>query len=165
MISLHDVRISVQNQFGFSLSEDSEFEVKIFELLHSWFPGKENLASLRGRMEDLLFNLLYDRLGPGMALRLADGSCRRILMSDLPSAADAMLFPLFISFRISLIEYERLHSFWMEYGSFSAMRVLYLHFYDYLPDQERFLIERTVHENIPPVQQEEWFNRKDNSSR
>ena len=81
-------------------------------------------------MEDYLFNALYDRLGPGMTLRLEDGSVRRVLMADLPRLADEAMYPLFFSLKPWSVDYERLHSFWMESGSLSAMRALYLRFYE-----------------------------------
>ena len=109
-------------------------------------------------MEDYLFNALYDRLGPGMTLRLEDGSVRRVLMADLPRLADEAMYPLFFSLKPWSVDYERLHSFWMESGSLSAMRALYLRFYDFLPAQDRLLIERVARENIPPSRLEGWLN-------
>ena len=152
------VRNALRNCFGSSLAEDAAMAEGVSQVLDAFVPGRESFADLSRRMEDYLFNALYERLGPGMALRMKDGTTARIRLSDLPRLADEMLYPFFASLKPWSVHYERLHAWWMESGSFSAMRALYLHFSDFLPDQDRLLIERVVRENVPAARQAAWFD-------
>ena len=152
------VRDALRNCFGSSMAEDPALVDGALRLLSSFVSGRDSFADLSRRMEDFLFNALYDRLGPGMTLRTDGGAALRIRLSDLPRLADEMLYPLFASLKPWSVHYERLHAWWMESGSFSAMRALYLHFSDFLPSQDRVLIERVVQENIPPARQAAWFD-------
>ena len=151
------IRDALRSCFGSSLAEDPSMIEGVSRVLESFVPGRESFGDLSRRMEDFLFNALYDRLGPGMTFRMEDGSAQRIRLSDLPRLADEMLYPLFATFKPWSLHYERLHAWWMETGSFSAMRALYLHFSAFLPEQDRLLIERVVRENLPAAQQAAWF--------
>ena len=152
------IRNALYQCFGSTLAEDPALVEGVARVLDSFVPGRESFSDLSRRMEDFLFNALYDRLGPGMTLRMDNGVTERIRLSDLPRLADEMLYPLFASFKPWSLHYERLHSWWMESGSFSAMRALYLHFSDFLPDQDRLLIERVVRENLPAARHTAWFD-------
>lgn len=161
MITVDSVRDALRDRFGSVLLESPGFSEEICQLLLSYTPYRDSFSSLARKMEDFLFNALYERLGPGMSIRLDDGYACRIHMSDLPAAADAALFPLFASLKPYSVNYEHLHSFWLNTGSFSAMRALYLFFSDFLPAQELTAIERIVLENVPVSLQASWFLRKD----
>ena len=152
------IRGALRNCFGSALAEDPALVEGVSRVLDAFVPGRDSFGALSRRMEDFLFNALYDRLGPGMTLRMDNGVAERIRLSDLPRLADEMLYPLFASFKPWSLHYERLHAWWMESGSFSAMRALYLHFSDFLPDQDRQLIERVVRENLPAARHAAWFD-------
>ena len=157
MITVGSVRDALRDRFGSALVEDPGFAEGIVQTLSSYASWKDTFASLSRRMEDDLFNALYERLGPAMTLRLDDGTPRRIHMADLPAAADEAMYPFFLSLNPYSVNYDHLHAYWMETGSLSAMRALYVNFSDFLPTQERFLIERTARENLPPALADAWF--------
>lgn len=158
MIDTATVRETLRDCFGSALADDPGLCGGAVSLLRSWSPWKHSFREFSRMMEDFLFNALYERLGPGMTVRLDDGAQRRIMMSDLPSLADRMMYPLFISMKPYSVNYENLRAYWMETGSPSAMRALYLFFSGFLPDQDRLLIERTIRENVPLSQQYLWLN-------
>lgn len=157
MIDLGLMRETLRDCLGSVLAEDSSFFEGSVRILCSYVPGKDSFRDVSHRMEDYLFNALYDRLGPGMMLKQDDGVFRRIRLADLPMLADQAIYPLFACLKPWSVDYERVHSWWMESGSFSAMKALYFRFQDFLPSQERQLIERTVRENLPADKQAFWF--------
>ena len=157
MIDLNLVRQSLSIPFGEVLANDPGFAEGAANLLQR-YASCRNYAELSRQMEDYLFNALYERLGPGMALPSKNGVSRRFLVSDLPEAADAALFPLFFSLPPNAENYVALHDFWLSSASFSAMRTLYLRYSRYLPYSEKIYIERIVSENIPPYLLNEWLN-------
>lgn len=152
------VRNTVQESLGSFLAGDIGFTEGISSLLRRYSPTCEPLSSLSHRMEEYLFNSLYSLLGPGMTVRSDDGAPRRFYMSDLPTLADELLFPLFISWKPDPSHYILLHDFWMNSSSFSAMRALFLVYQDQLPKRELDLILRIVEENIPPVRRQAWLS-------
>ena len=157
MIDLSLMRNSLRIHFGEVLSSDPGFVEGAANLLQRYAPCR-NYTDLSRQMEDYLFNALYERLGPGMALPSKNGVSRRFLVSDLPEAADAALFPLFFSLSPNAENYAALHDFWLSSASFSAMRTLYLRYTRYLPYSEKKYIERIVSENVPPYLLDEWLN-------
>ena len=157
MITTKSVQKSLRPRFGSRISLDPGFAEGAAQLLRNGRSSRLPIPDLSRRMEDYLFNALYDRLGPGMNCPMDDGSFRRVSMTELPAAADEAMFPFFASLCPCALHYEQLHSYWMEAGSFSAMRALYLFFGDYLPAREAEIIERIVRENVPVSQQADWF--------
>ena len=158
MITTYSVQKSLRPRFGSRIADDPGFADGAARLLRDGRSGRLSFSDMSLRMEDYLFNALYDRLGPGMNCPMDNGSFRHISMSELPAAADEAMFPFFASLCPCALHYEQLHTYWMETGSFSAMRALYLDFGDYLPDREAEIIERIVRENIPVPQQADWFD-------
>ena len=148
MVDLNLMRQSLRFLFGDTLANDPGFAEGAADLLHR-YGFYRDYAGLSHQMEDYLFNALYDRLGPGMAVPQKQGGSRHFSVSDLPEAADEALFPLFFSLPSDTENYSVLHDFWLSSGSFSAMRALYLHFSHWLPYAEKAMIERIVSENIP----------------
>ncbi|MBQ9212098.1 MAG: hypothetical protein IJ153_10415 [Clostridia bacterium] len=163
MVSVNRVQAALRPRFGDALLRDPGFAEAVVQALSSFDPLRESLSALALRLEDVLFNAVYDRVGPGMTYPLPDGSSRRLLMSDLSAAADEALFPLFDSWAPSRESYDLLHAYWMDAGSFSAMRALYLNFDAFLPAAEKEYIQRIVRENLPPALLDSWFSRKDES--
>ena len=157
MIDLNLMRQSLRISFGDVLACDPGFAEGAASLLHRYSLYRD-YAALSRRMEDFLFNALYDRLGPGMALPNTNGGSHRFLVSDLPEAADEALFPLFFCLPPEKENYSALHDYWLSSGSFSAMRTLYLHFSDQLPAAEKAMMERIIFENIPSFRREEWLH-------
>ncbi len=157
MVGSSLIRETFREMFGSALADDSSLIQGARQVFESYASWKDSPASLSLRMEEFLFNALYERLGPGMTCRMDDGTFRRVLMSDLPQLADQSLFPFFASMKRYSVNYEIIHAYWMESGSFSAMRALYLCYQDYLPSQEALWIEKIVRENLSPSLRERWF--------
>ena len=149
MMSADLVRETVRSCFGSALACDNSFTEGILRLLLSFAPYRESFADLSRRMEDHLFNALYDRLGPGMSLRPDDGTPCRLRMADLPAAADRMLYPLFVSLSPISANCSRLRDYWMESGSLSALRALLQAFPVFLSAQETAVMHRILEENAP----------------
>ena len=157
MISIRSLRESLRESFGSVLAEDPGFCEGLSAILRTFVPFQDSLEDLSRRVEDYLFNALYERLGPGMTLRREDGSPRRVMMSDLPMAADAALYPLFLSLRADGAHADLLRGFWMRSGSLSALRALYLRFGEFLSPGEMDLLERILRETVPPGLLEKWL--------
>lgn len=165
MIDAESLRLALRSDLGDVLTRDAGLTEGAAGLLRSFGAWRDDYADLARRMEEYLFNAVYDRVGPGMTFPLGDGTFRRLMMSDLPALADAALFPFFDSLSVTHDHFVRLHAYWMDAGSLSALRALYLNFSSLLSPQEASLIERIVRENVPPAQQNEWFRGKDESPR
>ena len=161
MISASAVRDVLRFHFGPSLADDPDFCSPLLTVLSSYVPSRDTMQGHALRVEDCLFNLLYNRLGLGMTLSLEGGVPKKIRLSDLPAVTDAVLYPFFLSLIPGPASYEQLRSYWISSGSASAMRALYLRFPQYLPMEEKSLIERIVRENIPISLQDAWLNQKD----
>jgi len=161
MISAESVRRALLPRFGSLLTGDPGFVEGALSLLVSYSSWRDSFADLARRMADYLFNAVYERVGPAMTYPLGDGTVRRLLMSELPSAADEALLPLLVSLSPSPARLEQLRTYWMDSGSFSALQALHLNYQSYLSPEEFRLIERIARENMDASQ----FHRKENSNR
>ena len=118
-------------------------------------------AELAARVENTLFNMLYDRLGSSMSVRMNDGSFRRIRSSEFKDAADDVMGVFFDQLKVYSVSYDSLHSYVMEAGSFSAMRVLYTKFGSLMPAGERQVLARVIREARPASEWREWLSDDD----
>lgn len=154
------VRDALRLRLGSAVAEYPGFSEGVLRILRGYVSSRDTFHDLSLRMEDYLFNALYDCLGPAMTLPLDGGMSRRFLMSELPAAADEALFPLFEALSPSAAQYARLHDYWMSSGSPSALRALLLNYRDYLPPEESALMERIIRENVPVALQDTWLGKK-----
>ena len=69
MIESWHVREALRNRLGSSLVDEPGFPDPLADLLRSYASYKDTYVSLAARVEDLLFNLLYNRLGPSMTVQ------------------------------------------------------------------------------------------------
>lgn len=148
MISSEKVRKVLRLSLGDEIADSPGFAEDITHVLESYTPGPDSLSALLHRTEDCLFNGLYNQLGPEMTVHSPNGEKRRVFISELPSLADELLFPLFSSLCRNASNYALLHSFWLSSGSLSAMCALYRFFPGYLPVPDRLLMERVARENF-----------------
>ena len=158
MITGSSIQDALQPFLGVTLAGNPEFLSSISHFLRACSPTVDSFPELTRNMEDRLFNLLYETLGPGMTVSLPDGTSRRILMEDLPFLADEALYPFFASLPRDQGSVEMLQGWWMASGSWSALRALFLNFSGFLPASELRMIERIVRENIPPALHFRWFS-------
>ena len=158
MIDLRLMQETLRACFGSALAEDPAFVEGAARILCACCAEETDFGDASGRMEDYLFNSLYERLGPGMTLRLPGGGTRRVRMSEIPALADQCLYPLFASMPVRADAYDRIYAWWLKTGSLSAMRALLLRFRSLLPEQDQRMIERIVAENVPIDRQAAWFS-------
>ena len=92
MIESWHVREALRSRLGSSLVDEPGFADPLAAVLRSYLSYKDTFASLASRVEDTLFNLLYDRLGPSMSVRMNDGSFRRISQPGPAVLCDGIRF-------------------------------------------------------------------------
>ena len=161
MIENWHVREALRSRFGSALVDGEGFADRAGDLLRSYAPYKDTFASLASRLEDALFNTLYDRLGPSMSVRMDDGSNRRVRTAELKDAADDVMGLLFDQLKVYSVNYDALHTYCMETGSFAAMRTLLQRYGEFLPLSERTLIARIIRDSRPRKDWEDWLPRED----
>ena len=161
MIDTWGVREALRPRLGSALVDEPGFLDRVTHTLRSYAPYKDTFASLSAKLEDDLFNLLYERLGPGMAVTLDNGVTRRVRTAELKDAADDVMGVLFEDLKVYSVSYEALHAYCMETGSFSALRVLYQKYEDFMPAGEKRIIARIIRDNYPPSAWESWLSPAD----
>lgn len=150
-MELRQIRSALRLRLGSAVVNDPGFAEAVLRSLNSYASYRDTFSSFSLRLQDDLFNALYDRLGAGMALPLDQGGFRRFKTSELPDAADDAIFVLFASLPRVPAQFERLHAYWMESGSPSAMRALYLYYPHFMPEAELSLMESIARENGIPL--------------
>ena len=163
MIESWHIREALRSRLGSLLVDEPGFADPLAAVLRSYLSYKDTFASLASRVEDTLFNLLYDRLGPSMSVRMNDGSFRRIRTNELKDAADDVMGVLFDQLKVYSVNYQALQSYVMESGSFSAMRVLYVRYAGLMTDGERRVLARVIRDARPASDWKEWLSDKPES--
>lgn len=157
MIESWHIREALRGRLGSALVDEPGFPDPLADLLRSYASYKDTFASMASRVEETLFNMLYSRLGSGMAVRMNDGSSRRVRTAELRDAADDVMFVLFDQLKVYSVTYNALQAYVMESGSFAAMRVLYTRFGDCMSPEERRMMARVIREARPRSDWEEWL--------
>ena len=157
MIESWHVREALRSRLGSSLVDEPGFPDPLADVLRSYASYKDTFASLASRVEDTLFNLLYNRLGPGMTVTMNDGSSRRVRTAELKDAADDVMGVLFDQMKVYSVSYEALQAYVLESGSFSAMRTLYLRFGEFMTGEERRILARVIRGARPRSDWEGWL--------
>lgn len=158
MIESWHIREVLRGRLGSSLVDEPGFSDPLARILCSYLSYKDTYASLASRVEDELFNMLYNRFGPAMTVRMNDGSFRRIHTSELKDAADDVMGVFFDQLKVYSVSYDALHTYVMESGSFSAMRTLYIRFGEFMTSDEKKLLARYICEARPRSEWEDWIN-------
>lgn len=157
MIESWHIREALRSRLGSALVDEPGFPDPLADLLRSYTSYKDTFESMATRVEDVLFNMLYNRLGSGMSVRMNNGTCRRIRTSELKEAADDVMGVLFDQMKVYSVSYEALQAYVLESGSFSAMRVLYTRFGEFMTDEEQRILARVIRETRPRSEWEEWL--------
>ena len=157
MIESWHIREVLRNRLGSSLVDEPGFADPLADLLRSYASYKDTFAGMAARIEDTLFNMLYNRLGPTMSVRMNDGSLRRIRTSELKDAADDVMGVLFSQLKVYSVNYDALQAYVLETGSFSAMKTLYTRFTDCMTANEKQLMARIIRNARPRAEWEEWL--------
>ena len=161
MIETWHVREVLRPRFGSVLMDEPGVADRAAALLRSYAAYKDTFADMASRMEDVLFNTLYDYLGPSMSVRMDDGTSRRVRTAELKDAADDVMGVLFDQLKVYSVNYESLHTYCMESGSFAAMRVLYTRYQEFLPGPERRIIARIIRDARPRAEWASWLDPED----
>ena len=164
MIESWHVREALRSRLGSSLVDEPGFADPLAAVLRSYLSYRDTFADLAARVEDTLFNLLYDRLGPSMSVRTNDGSFRRIRTNELKDAADDVMGVFFDQLKAYSVNYEALQSYVLESGSFSAMRVLYTRYAGLMSAGERQVLARVIRDARPESDWKEWLSDNPESS-
>ena len=161
MIEAWHVREALRSRFGSALADQPGIWDRTAKVLQNYAPYRDTFADLADRLEDALFNTLYEHLGPSMGVRMDDGTVRRIRMPELKDAADDVLGILFDTLKVYSVTYESLHDYCMATGSFAALRVLYMRFTEFMPSSERRIIARIIRDSRPRECWESWLEPGD----
>ena len=157
MIESWHVREILRSRLGSALVDEPGFAEPLADILRSYASYKDTFESLAEKVEDKLFNMLYDRLGSSMSVRMNDGTLRRVHTAELKDAADDVMGVFFDQLKVYSVNYEALQSYVMKSGSFSAMRVLYTRYGEMLSAGEKQMLARVIRDSRPQAEWEEWL--------
>ena len=163
MIKAWHVREALRSRFGSALVDRPGIWDRAASLLQRYAPYKDTFESLAAQLEDVIFNTVYELLGPSMGAQMEDGSVRRIRSAEMKDAADDVMGVLFDRLKVYSVNYEALHEYCMTTGSFAALKVLYTRYMEFTPPEERKIIARVIRDTRPRDQWEEWLNPEDRS--
>ena len=161
MIESWHVREVLRSRFGSALADVPGIWDRTAALLRNYAPYRDTFSDLAERVEDALFNAVYEQLGPSMGAAMDDGSVRRIRTAEIKDAADDVMGLLFDSLKVYSVTYDSLHSYCMSAGSFAALRVLYTRYADFMPPSERKIIARIIRDSRPREAWESWMDPED----
>ena len=161
MIESWHVREALRSRFGSALVDIPGIWDRAAALLRNYAPYRDTFADLAARLEDILFNSVYEQLGPSMGAQMEDGTVRRIRSAEMKDAADDVMGVLFEQLKVYSVTYDSLHEYCMSAGSFSAMRVLYTRYTEFMPAPERKILARVIRDRRPRADWENWLDPED----
>ena len=161
MIEILSVEEVLQPRLGVRLAQRPEVAEPLCAMLRDYAPYRESFSSLAARLEDALFTLLYNQLGPGMSARMDNGLVRRIRTHELRDIADDLMGVLFDQMKVYSVTWDSLHAYAMETGSFAALRVMYTRYGAFMDAEERKLIARIIRDTRPRKDWESWLDPGD----
>ncbi len=161
MIESWHIREALRSRFGSALADIPGIWDRTASVLRDYAPYKDTFADLAARLEDVLFNTVYEQLGPSMGALMDNGSVRRIRSAELKDAADDVMGVLFDNLKVYSVTYDSLHEYCMTAGSYSAMRVLYTRYQEFMPASERKIIARIIRDSRPRSDWESWMDPED----
>ena len=161
MIESWHVREALRSRFGSALVDIPGIWDRSAALLQRYAPYRDTFADLAAKLEEAIFNAVYEQLGPSMGAQMEDGSVRRILYAEMKDAADDVMGILFDSLKVYSVNYESLHEYCLAAGSFSAMRVLYTRYAEFMSPAERRILARVIRDARPRSAWENWLDPED----
>ena len=161
MIEPRQVGEALRYRFGSALADTPGIWDRTAAVLRDYAPYRDTFADLAVRLEDVLFNTVYEQLGPSMSARMDDGTVRRIRSAEMKDAADDALGVLFDRLKVYSVTYDSLHEFSMSAGSVSAMRVLYTRYQAFMSLSERKILARIIRDSRPREYWESWLAPED----
>ena len=161
MIEAWHVREALRSRFGSALVDQPGIWDRAASLLQHYASYRDTFEGLASQLEDVIFNAVYEQLGPSMGARMEDGSVRRIRTSEMKDAADDVMGVLFDSLKVYSVNYAALQEYCMSAGSFSAMRVMYTRYAEFMSPAERKVLARVIRDARPRPQWEDWLDPED----
>ena len=161
MIEAWHIREALRSRFGSALADVPGIWDRTAAVLQHYAPYRDTFEDLAVRLEDALFNTVYEQLGPSMSARMDDGTVRRIRTAELKDAADDALGVLFDELKVYSVNYEALREYFMTAGSFAAMRALYKRYADFMPEGDRRILARIIRDSRPRPEWEGWLDPED----
>ena len=161
MIESWHVREALRSRFGSALVDQPGMWDKTASLLQNYAPYRDTFEGLAAKVEDAVFNAVYEQLGPSMGAVMEDGSVRRIRTSEMKDAADDVMGVLFDSLKVYSVTYDALNAYCMATGSFSALRVLYTRFGEFVTPAERRVMARVIRDTRPRSDWESFLDPED----
>ena len=101
MIESWHVREALRSRFGSALVDRPGIWDKTASLLQNYAPYRDSFEGLAAKVEDAVFNAVYEQLGPSMGAVMEDGSVRRIRAAEMKDAADDVMGVLFDSLKVT----------------------------------------------------------------
>ena len=161
MIESWHVREALRSRFGSALVDRPGIWDKTASLLQNYAPYRDSFEGLAAKVEDAVFNAVYEQLGPSMGAMMEDGSVRRIRAAEMKDAADDVMGVLFDSLKVYSVTYDALHAYCMATGSFSALRALYTRFGEFVAPADRRIIARIIRDTRPRSDWESFLDPED----
>ena len=161
MIESWHVREALRSRFGSALVDRPGIWDKTAALLRNYAPYRDTFEELAARVEDSVFNAVYEQLGPSMGALMEDGTTRRIRASEMKDAADDVMGVLFDNLKVYSVTYDALHSYCMTTGSFSALRVLYTRYGEFVSPSDRRIMARVIRDLRPREVWESFLDPED----
>ncbi len=161
MIESWHIREILRSRFGSALVDIPGIWDRAAALLRNYAPYRDTFTDLAARLEDILFNSVYEQLGPSMGAQMEDGTVRRIRSAEMKDAADDVMGVLFEQLNVYSVTYDSLHEYCMSAGSFAAMRVLYTRYTEFMPAPERRILARVIRDSRPRADWENWLDPED----
>ena len=161
MIESWHVREALRARFGSALVDIPGIWDRAAAVLRDYAPYRDTFSSLAVRLEDVLFNTVYEQLGPSMGAQMDNGTVRRIRSAELRDAADDVMGVLFDQLKVYSVTYDSLHDYCMSAGSFAAMRALYRRYGEFMPEGDRRILARIIRESRPRLFWETWLDPED----
>ncbi len=161
MIESWHVREALRSRFGSALVDQPGIWDKTASLLQNYAPYHDTFEGLAAKVEDAVFNAVYEQLGPSMGAVMEDGSVRRIRAAEMKDAADDVMGVLFDNLKVYSVTYDALHAYCMATGSFAALRVLYTRFGEFVTPADRRIMARVIRDTRPRSDWEAFLDPED----
>jgi len=161
MIESWHIREALRSRFGSALVDIPGIWDRAAAILQRYAPYRDTFADLASQLEDVIFNAVYEQLGPSMGAQMDDGSVRRLRSAEMKDAADDAMGVLFGNLKVYSVNYEAIHEYCVATGSFSAMRVLYSRYAEFMTPSERKILARIIRDSRPRSMWENWLDPED----
>lgn len=156
-VTVDAVRGVLRPVLGSGIADGTDLCARTAAELQTYAPYRDTLADLAKRLENVLFDALYDAVGETMTVRLDDGTSCRIRMRDLPAVADEAMGALFDGMEVYSVNFTKLKDYAIHAGSLSAMRVLVQRYGGFQSEEERAVQIRIIRESFPKERYEHWL--------